>query len=216
MKLGIVVGLAVEARIASPMGTVEIGGGTSAGAEEAVMRLLAQGVEGLLSFGFAGGLSPSLRPGDLVVPETVLVEGTRLHTDPALCRRFARRRGIVLGASEPIATITGRRTAHAATGAACVDLESAAVAAGAHVAGLPFAVVRAVCDAWNRDLPAVVTTALGSEGRVAGRRLASGLARHPVEVFDLIGLARDAARARRTLRRAVARAMKARADTETS
>lgn len=206
-KLGIVVGMAAEARIAAPLGVVEIGGGTAAGAEEAVMRLLVQGVEALVSFGFAGGLSPVLRPGHLLVPETVLVEGTRLRTDAALSQRFGRRRGVMLAAAAPIGSIAGRRAAHAATGAAAVDLESGAVAAGAHVAGLPFAVVRAVCDAWDRNLPGIVADALDGHGHVAGRRLARGLAHHPGDVFGLIGLARDAARARRSLRHAVAQAM---------
>ncbi len=204
MKLGIVVGLEAEARIAAPLGLVEIGGGTAAGAEEAVMRLLRQGVEGLLSFGFAGGLSPVLRPGHLVVPETVLVDGVRLPTDAALASHFARRKGVLLGAHKVIGGVAARRAAHAATGAAAVDLESGAVAAGAHVAQLPFAVVRAVCDAWNRELPRVVVMALDGNGKVAGRRIARGLARHPGEVFPLIGLARDAALARRALREAVA------------
>lgn len=207
MKLGVVVGLETEARIAAPLGLVEIGGGTAQGAEEAVMRLLHQGVEGLLSFGFAGGLSPVLRPGHLLVPDTVVVDGVHLRTDAALASRFSHRRGVLLGAQTVIGGVAARRAAHAATGAAAVDLESGAVAAGAYVAKLPFAVVRAICDAWNRELPRVVTAALDGSGKIAGGRIARGLARHPVEIVDLIGLARDAARARRTLRAAAAQAI---------
>ncbi len=211
MKLGIVVGLKAEARIAAPLGLVEIGGGTSAGAEEAVMRLLHQGVEALLSFGFAGGLSPVLRPGHLLVPDTVVVDGVPLQTDAALASRFSQRRGVLLGAQMVIGTVAARRAAHAATGAAAVDLESGAVAAGAYVARLPFAVVRAICDPWNRELPQVVATALDGCGNIAGGRIARGLARHPGEVVSLIRLARDAARARRTLRTVVARVMRGQA-----
>lgn len=207
MKLGIVVGLEAEARIAAPLGLVEIGGGTAAGAEEAVMRLLRQDVEGLLSFGLAGGLSPVLHPGHLVVPDAVLLDGMHLDTDPALSARFGRRRGVVLGAHAVIGSVAARRATHAATGAAAVDLESGAVAAGAHVAKLPFAVVRAICDAWDRELPRVVTTALDGNGHIAGSRVARFLLRHPGDIPGVIGLARDAARARRTLRDAVADAL---------
>jgi adenosylhomocysteine nucleosidase len=207
VKLGIVVGLESEARIAAPLGAVEIGGGTASGAEEAVMRLLRQDVEALLSFGFAGGLSPVLRPGHLVVPDSVLVDGVYLQTDASLAARFARRRGVMLGAHAVIGSVAARRATHAATGAAAVDLESGAVAAAAHVAALPFAVVRAVCDAWDRELPRVVAAALEGNGRVASGRIARGLLRYPGDVFPLIGLARDAARARRTLRHAVANAV---------
>ena len=75
------------------------------------------------------------------------------------------------------------------------------------MAQLPFAVVRAVCDAWDRELPRVAAAALDGNGRVAGGGIARGLARRPKEVFPLIGLARDAARARRALRGAVAQAL---------
>lgn len=72
--IGIVVGLAAEARLAAGLGcVVEIGGGTPAGAEAAVARLIARGVTGVVSFGLAGGLDPTLRPGMLVVPEAVVV-----------------------------------------------------------------------------------------------------------------------------------------------
>ena len=204
MKLGVVVGIEIEAEIAAPLGLVEIGGGTAAGAEEAVMRLLHQDVDGLLSFGFAGGLSPVLEAGDLVVPEAVLVDGLHLGTDPALASRFARRRGVILGAGTVIGSVAARRATHAATGAVAVDLESGPVAAAAHVAKLPFAVVRAICDAWDRELPRVVATALDGSGRIAGSRVARGLLRHPGEVFALIDLAFDARRAKRTLRDAAA------------
>ncbi len=52
-----------------------------------------------------------------------------------------------------------------------------------------------------------MTAALDGSGKIAAGRIARGLARHPVEIVDLIGLARDAARARRTLVAAVALAI---------
>ncbi len=202
------VGLEAEARIAAPLGIVEIGGGTAAGAEEAVLRLLRHGVDALLSFGLAGGLSPALCPGHLVVADAVLVDGVLLPTDAALATRFSRRRGVLLGAQAAIGSVPARHAAHVATGAAAVDLESGAVAAAAHVANLPFAVVRAICDAWDRDLPSAATAALDSNGRIAVARVARDLLRHPRDVFALIGLAHDAALARRALRAAVASAIK--------
>ncbi|MDE2333467.1 MAG: hypothetical protein KGK10_02905 [Rhodospirillales bacterium] len=204
MKLGIVVGLEAEARIAAPLGVVEIGGGTALGAEEAVLRLIHRGVEALLSFGLAGGLSPALRPGHLIVADAVLVDGVLLPTDAALASRFSPRRGLLLGAQRAIGSVADRHAAHVTTGAAAVDMESGAVAAAAHVAKLPFAVVRAICDAWDRELPAAAMVALDPNGAIAGRRVAQALLRRPGEAFALIGLARDAYRARRTLRTAVA------------
>ena len=68
-SVGIVVGLAAEARIARRLGwKVAIGGGAAAGAEAAARRLIDEGSDALVSFGLAGALDPALRPGALIVP----------------------------------------------------------------------------------------------------------------------------------------------------
>ncbi len=71
----IVVGLRAEAQLARRLGVpIMIGGGSAAGAEVAARRAVAAGATGLVSFGLAAGLDPSLRPGRLVVPTAVLCD----------------------------------------------------------------------------------------------------------------------------------------------
>src|SRR6516225_2825676 len=85
MAIGVVVGLAAEARIARRIGwQVAIGGGTATGAEAAANALVEQGCIGLISFGLAGGLDPALRPGALVVPSAVLAGDNRYTADADL------------------------------------------------------------------------------------------------------------------------------------
>ena len=72
---GIVVGMAAEARIARRFGFPVA---TLSGAE----ALLADGADGLISFGIAGGLAPGLNPGTLVVATEVVAEDGRRY--PAL------------------------------------------------------------------------------------------------------------------------------------
>jgi adenosylhomocysteine nucleosidase len=198
--LGIVTGLAMEARLARKLGRVEVGGGLPAGAEAAAERLVAGGAKVLLSFGLAGGLDPALAAGTVVMPATVVENGTRFTTDPTLTGQLGGGGGgVMLAAAAALATPEEKRAAFAASGALAVDLESGAVARVAARHGLPFAVLRAVCDPAGRALPPAALAALDAQGAiVAWRVLVSVLAR-PWQIPALLTLADDAARARRAL-----------------
>ena len=185
---------------------MEIGGGWPAGAEAAAERLVARDVEGLVSFGLAGGLDPTLRAGALVVPAMVLEAGRGFATDPGLSARFG---GVMplraLAGSDVLADPAAKRTAWQASGASIVDLESGAVAQVAARHGLPFAVVRAVCDPAGRTLSPLALAALDAQGRIGAGRVLASLLRHPWQLPGLIALAGDAWRARAALRRLTSR-----------
>lgn len=200
-RLGVVTGLEAEARLARRLGApVEAGGGTADGARAAAERLIRAGVRGLLSFGLAGGLDPALRPGDVLVPERVLSDSGSWATDPALRHALGRGRADpVFGGGTVLATAAAKRDLHARTGAAAVDLESAEVAEVAQRYGLPFAVLRAVCDPAHRDLPLAALVALDGGGRIGMVRVLRAVAARPREVPALLALGADAARARRSL-----------------
>ncbi len=197
--LGIVVGLAAEARLARGLGgLVEIGGGLDGGLA-AAERLVGRGVCGLLSFGLAGGLSPEMEAGAIVVPAAVLSDDGRWAADPALAALLGTPAGILLAASGIIATRAAKQAAWQRTGAMAVDMESGAVARVAAQRRLPFAVLRAVCDPAGRDLPPAALTAVDAAGRIKAAALAASLARHPGQVAGLVALAREAGRARQAL-----------------
>jgi adenosylhomocysteine nucleosidase len=195
--IGIVTGLAAEARLARGFGCpVEVGGGTEVGASGAVERLRRRGVSGLISFGLAGGLDPALLPGTVIVPRAVVLGAEQWDADPALSALLGGGAGqVVVGGGEIVATAAAKAALRRATGADAVDLESAAVAR----AGLPFAVLRAVCDPAHRDLPHAAVAALDAAGRVGALRVALAAVMHPQELPSLIRLGQDAARARRAL-----------------
>jgi adenosylhomocysteine nucleosidase len=203
----VVVGLAAEARIAWRLGLpVAIGGGTASGAEAAARRLVLSGATGLISFGLAGGLDPALRAGALLVPTAVLVDGRSVPTDATLSRSLSDGvGGLLLGASDVVASTAAKRALFAATGAVAVDLESGAVARVAAEHGLPFAVLRAICDPAERDLPPAALIALDRHGAIGLARVLGSVLAHPAQVPALLALAADATAARRTLRDAVTR-----------
>ena len=203
--LGVVVGLEAEARLARRWGVpVAVGGGDAAGAAKAAEHLAGL-VSGLISFGLAGGLEPGLPAGALLVPRQVRDGAEAWQTDPDLNRQLGGETGhILLGGGAVLATPQAKRAAHQA-GADAVDLESAAVARAAARHGLPFAVLRAVCDTAERALPLAALVALDRAGRIGGLRIAAAVLRRPWELPALIGLAQDAARARKALAGRVAR-----------
>ena len=197
---GFVVGLAAEARIARPLGaSIAIGGGTAAGAAQAA-EALAPHVSALISFGLAGGLDPALAPGTLLVPATILSGDEAWAADAGLMTLLGPSTpGVLFGDDAILATAAAKAALHARTGAVAVDLESAAVARVAARHGLPFAVLRAVCDPAGRDLPRAALAALDGEGRIGALRVATAILARPGDIPALIALGRDAARARRAL-----------------
>jgi adenosylhomocysteine nucleosidase len=199
--LGIVVGLAAEARIARLLGCpVAIGGGGAVGAARAAQELVSQGVTGLMSFGLAGGLAPGLSAGSVLVPGRVVDEGgAQWMADAALSARLGTPAGALLAVPDIVATIAAKDRLWRETGALAADIESGAVAACAAASGLGFAVLRAVCDPAERDLPPAAITALDAAGRIRIGALMRSLARHPGQVVALVALGRDAAAARSAL-----------------
>jgi adenosylhomocysteine nucleosidase len=190
-----------EARIAARFGSpVRAGGGTPAGAGAAAAELVRRGATALVSFGLAGGLDPALRPGSVVIPSVVLAGGDALVADAGLAARFGGVTGHTLLAGSAIAAdAAAKRRLHAATGAHAIDLESGAVARVAAGHGLPFAVVRAICDPAERDLPPAALIALDPDGGIGLLAVLRSVLRHPGQIPALLALARDAALARRAL-----------------
>jgi adenosylhomocysteine nucleosidase len=201
-KIGFVVGLTAE--MALLRGTAflgGIGGGTPKGAADAASILAGKGAAALVSFGLAGGLNPALAPGAILVPASVIERGETYHCDPGLLAWLGGATCAAMLAGEAIAvTASAKAALFAATGADAIDLESGAVARVAAAHGLPFAVLRAVCDPAARNLPPAALIALDGGGRIGMLRVLASVARQPRQVPELLRLAGDAATARTALK----------------
>jgi len=183
-----------EARIARRLGwPIAVG-------RDAVTDLLDQGVRALVSLGLAGGLAPGLQPGALIVPSEVVVGTERFATDPALSQLLGGATADALfGGEAVVATTAEKQRLYQTTGAAAVDLETGIVARTAASHGIPFAVLRAICDPAERALPPAALTALDARGVIGTWRVLASVAAHPGQLPALLALAADAAAARRSL-----------------
>jgi adenosylhomocysteine nucleosidase len=189
--------LKAEARLASGLGHVVAGGGTREGATGAIFPHCAA----LLSFGLAGGLDPALKPGALVIPRCVLVDGEAVACDPALLAWLGGPTvEAIIDAPGVVATTDHKAEMFAASGAAAVDLESGEIARR----GLPFAVLRAICDPATLALPHAALVGLTASGGISLGRVMASLLRDPGQMGTLLRLASHTAVARRSLKRAVA------------
>jgi adenosylhomocysteine nucleosidase len=162
--------------------------------------LVRDGVTALVSFGVAGGLDPALRPGTILVPHEVLTDGECVRTDQALGRRLGMPSPIIMfGADSIVGSVAAKTALFESTRAVAVDMESGAVARVAARHGIPFAVLRAICDPAERDLPPAALIPPNRHGSIRLARIIGSVFSQPKQLPFLPALAADAAAARRAL-----------------
>lgn len=191
-----------------PDGTLLAVSGIGCAAAGAAARALVEAqVSALMTFGLAGALDPALAAGTIMLPgELISRDGARFVTCKAWRERVAASVGpggavstaTLLTSARAIETPAEKAAAFRATGAAAVDMESAAVAEVAAAHKLPFIAVRVIVDTAGDLLPSSVIAA-SSAGRVEIWRLIAALVAAPREIAALIRLARRYRLAMRSL-----------------
>jgi adenosylhomocysteine nucleosidase len=206
----IVTGLMQEARIASGPGMTVICSSSDPQQLRALLTVFDPAtIRGVISFGVAGGLDPSLKSGDIVVATEVRAGETRWLADLALKedliagfglgrRRIVR--GRLAGAEQVVAARHLKEALHLETGAAAVDMESHIAADYAARTGLPFAALRVVSDPAHRALPPLAMAAIKPNGDIDLRKVLRSIARNPRTLRDLVATGIDFNRALRSLR----------------
>lgn len=194
-------GLTAESNLLSDFNVLVRATGNRAGESSAsALQLIECGATALVSFGFAGGLDPILKSGSLVIPRQVIDGAALYRCDEALVERFGGSTvDLLTGAHEIASTIRTKAVLHHTTGAAAVDMESVGVARVAMAQSVPFAVMRAVSDPADRDLPPASLVAIDSLGRIMLGQVLASLLRQPAQIVDMVRLASNAAAARRSL-----------------
>jgi hypothetical protein len=144
-----------------------------------------QNVDRILSVGFCGALDPALQIGDIVVSGEV---------PKGLQASFVQ--GDVVSVDRVAFTAREKSDLRAATGAAVVEMESAAVAQKAREWDVPFGCVRVVSDVAKDDLPLDFNRYRDADGRFERTRIALAALGRPFTVLPgLVRLDRDCRRA---------------------
>ncbi len=172
-----------------PVALAATGDGSEAAAAGLAALLEDRELVALLAVGIAGGLSPALAVGDVVVAERVIDgadPGSELRAPawPGRGRGLDSRARVGVAVSVPRIVCTAAEKEElwsrgGAPEAAVVDLESAAWARLAHARGLPWRVLRAVSDAADEDLPLDFNRFRDARGRLRRYAVACHAARHP-------------------------------------
>jgi adenosylhomocysteine nucleosidase len=206
----IVTGLVQEARIAAGPGMAVICSSSDPNQLRALLTTLdPTSIRGVISFGVAGGLDPSLKSGDIVVATEVMAGDTRWLAGLSLTEAqiasiaLGRRRvvrGLLAGVEELVGASACKAALHSETGAAAVDMESHIAAAYAAEAGIPFAALRVISDPAHRALPVVARRAIKPNGDLDLVRIMGSVVRNPRSLRALVSTGIDFNRALRSLR----------------
>lgn len=207
-RVGVVTGIAAEAALVERLAAasniavrVACSGARADEVQRLAQGLLADGVEALLSFGIAGGLSPDLNCGDLVVAGSVHLEDGTQHDchrpwRDALSARIEGaglpfHQGAILGHHRALRRPGEKAAAFAASGCLAVDMESQGVAAVAAAHSRPFLALRAVSDTQADGLPPLIETAVRPDGEPAVGRVLAALAKRPQDLPALFRMRRQ-------------------------
>jgi adenosylhomocysteine nucleosidase len=158
-------------------------------ATEAVIALY--GPARVLSAGFAGALTESLRVGEVIEPRRVVDARDGSKTDTGAGD------GLLVSFSSIAGTKQKARLA-GAYGAQAVDMEAAAVAKGAEARGLQFTAIKAISDESGFPMPPMERF-LAADGRFQSGRFALYSAMRPWTWGTVLRLARNSSVASRNL-----------------
>lgn len=204
-RAGILTGLASELRLIqkatagiTPQPIFACAGANSERARRETERLIAEGAEGLISFGLAGGLIPRLRPGHIVLAEkTILPGGRAIDMDKEWAGKLldlsagsglAIETSLLAGSNWIVPTPEAKNALTEQTGALIVDMETHALAEVAEAAGVPALAIRAVCDSSEQTIPQAVIGSTRPDGEVKTLKVWGKFCAAPWELPALLSL----------------------------
>jgi adenosylhomocysteine nucleosidase len=211
-RIAVIAALELEAQILRTVlqdrcGPIYVSGPGHDRAEAAARQAIAGGAESLVAWGLAGGISPGVTTGTVILPARLIGRSREWRAESTWRRRLAAAMTAQFNVSEEplfsaenvVTTPAAKAALAARTGAVAVDMESAGIAAAAADAGLPFVALRVIADGPDDTLPNDIETLVTADGRTRYRGVPSFLL-SPRRFRLLIRLAGQSQSARRVLR----------------
>jgi adenosylhomocysteine nucleosidase len=152
----------------------------------------------VLTCGFAGGLNPDLKLGDVLFETTDENLRVRLLSDGV-------KPAVFFCADRIATTVAEKQTLRKQTGADVVEMESAAIHAVCREHGIPCATVRVISDTAGEDLPLDFNALAKPDKNLDPRKLFFAIARSPGKIGALMELQKKTSFAARQLAGVLAR-----------
>ncbi len=224
--IGVLVALREELRAIEPVlrgrnvAIARTGIGKTNAREKAAAFLAEKKPALLIVSGFAGGLRPGLKAGDVVIAAEVNEEGRASYPWTAPGDLLARARVITIAGGtvhtgrlvtvERVMTSALERSRlREATGADAVDMESSAVLAVAASRGIPAVCARAILDEHDFELPFDFGKILTPDGRPRLVRAVSAVVANPAGLAKLLPLRARAKAAAQSLAELISKVVEA-------
>ncbi len=169
----------------------------------------------VLSIGCAGGLSPDVRPGDIIISRLIIDDsdgerryqpaGALLAAASGCCEKLKLpyRSGTTVSADKVIGSGEEKRALGVKHGALCVDMETAQVAAWAQGLGIPMLSIRTISDGLADRIPLEIGLLMNPDGGLATAKVFVLLVRRPVLALEAVRLKRKFSRSLDVLARIV-------------
>jgi adenosylhomocysteine nucleosidase len=200
MTILAVTGMTREAGIVGTAGVVVVVGGGDANGLAAKLDALHGDIQGVISIGLGGALSPLLKVGDVVIAEKIITGAEDWDCHAGWRNRLASRlpaatHGVIFGSDVIIHQAETKSGLHATTGALAVDMESQVAARFAAKRNLPLAALRVISDDASHVLPPAALVAMRPDGGISLRKVLWSLVKRPAQLPALIRTGRASSKA---------------------
>jgi adenosylhomocysteine nucleosidase len=151
----------------------------------------------VLSIGFAGGLSDSLRVADLLLASEVVDEksGERFRCDAGIWPVEDGQPGVLLASVAVVDSAKAKRALATRWNAMAVDMESSGVARASKEAGLPFGAVKVISDVADESIAIDFQRCWSEDGRLSTWKIVREATASPRGVLGLWRLAKSSRQA---------------------
>lgn len=171
-------------------------------------KLIAEGIDILVSWGSAGALDESIPLGALLLPQKVM--DASQNTFPAAENFYKKIKenlpshiqvvhDPLAETPTPLADISQKKSFRETSGAVAVDMESGTLARLAHQHHIPFVVIRSVADTSTMSIPLSILKTMDAEGKINFAHLCQELLLHPADIRTLLHLGIGFGKAKNTL-----------------
>lgn len=200
MTILAVTGMKKEAEAISTSGVVVVVGGGDGDGLAKKLDALHGDIQGVISIGLGGALSPLLKVGDLVIAERILTGAENWDCNAVWRNRLASllpdaHQGNVFGSDVIIHQAETKSGLYDTTGALVVDMESQVAARFAAARDLPLTALRVISDDAGHVLPPAALVAMRPDGGISIGKVLWSIIKKPAQIPALVRTGRASSKA---------------------